>query len=207
MSDSLVFLKCGARETKKLVKLINPVFEDHEFDGDNTVIMAAGLSFYEYYRLLEIIDHSVYPNVKRRVVQHIENNEIIKIDYSKPCIDSINKTADIFLTKRNVADYVRFYFDNISGPHGKFYVVESVDDIPWIEDPTPPERKAMHSLIRETVCKNKDKNNNFIVETSFLFKSALFDAMVTVSIDGEVNILSRDMLKEDIPAHDFAIGH
>ncbi|HCK31955.1 MAG TPA: hypothetical protein DHW10_00285 [Rhodospirillaceae bacterium] len=207
MTDSFVFVKCGVNESKRLLKALNPLFETRDFDPQKTTVMSANLPFYPDHRLIEITDHEQFPVVKRRAITTRDNKADIDaylIDYTAQTIEHLNKEAGLIINERTVIDYARFYFDSVVGTYGKFMIVEMVDDVPWIEDPTPHERKSLASTIREIDIKEALDDGSFILVATIIFKSALFKAEVKVDKEGFVDITGQDLIQEDMPIHSKA---
>lgn len=207
MVDSFVFIKCGAREAKKILPAVNAVLKDRQFVADETVLMAAHLSFYPDLRLIELLDHKAFPAIKRRALYNDETGKAILIDYQLSTIQALNKNAPLVLNNNTVVDYLRFYFDHVSGAEGKFQLVEAIDDIPWIEEPAPPLRRSMGSIVTDAELKEVDSEGAYILEASLLFKSCIFLSILKVTTAGIVDIQSQDMVMEDLPVHDEGIGH
>ncbi|MAS86620.1 MAG: hypothetical protein CMH30_01375 [Micavibrio sp.] len=204
--DTLIFVKAGTKDIKKLLPLINDISQSKKFSVEKTTIMMAFLPFYQGCQLLEVMDHDSFPIIKRRFVYNREENEIYSVDYKDETLQKLNNDIPLFLDESTAADYVRFYFDMVIGDYGRFYVVESIDDIPWLEDPTPQLRKSMASLVQDISITAQTKND-YTLKVSLLFKNSLFEAMVKLTKTGEVSILSQDILLQDMPVHDQALGH
>lgn len=206
MTDAFIFIKPGKGETKKLLKLINPALRSREFDAEVTTLMCAKLPFYEGYRLIEIFDHSEYPVQKRYVLVDADSKNVTVMTYQPQAIEKLNKDVPLILSAQNIADYVRFYFDMVIGSYGKFQIVEMIDDIPWIEDPSPQERRAIAGHVKDVALYKEDGRSGYFLKASMLFKTALFEVDLKVSKNGDVEILSQDVVKEDLQIKDQMVG-
>ena len=205
MIDSFVFSKLGLRDTKSILKILNNR-SDRSFDPEKTTIMAANTSFYEGYRFLDVKDHSTFPAIKRYALYNKDSKDCRMVNFSAAMVEQMNADTPILLTSNNVLDYVRFYFDVVIGVHGKFSIVEAIDDIPWLDDPTAQMRRSLGSVI-EDVELTEETEESFQIGATVLFKNALFDMNVIVERDGTVEIRDQDLLVKDMPVQDLGLGH
>lgn len=70
---------------------------------------------------------------------------ITVLDWTNAPIYKLNESVPIVLDDKTVGFYVRFFFTYVRGRHGRFLIVESVDDIAWKDEPPP--RRARRSEV------------------------------------------------------------
>ena len=197
------YIKLDKTETKQLVESLKDRFDGGGFDPNSTVIMARELPFYKNSRFLDIADHKMMPPARRFVI--LLNNQPIVLDFTNSPIYELNSAAPISLNQKTVLDYIRFFFSFVRGRHGRFIIVESVDDIPWREEPPPTARKAVGKMV-SPVSLTGTENGVYQLNVHMMFKDSLFQSQVEVTPDGQVKILKETLLVEDIPVIDDTLG-
>lgn len=176
---------------------------DVSFDLAHCTFLAIDLDFYPEYKLVEITDQSQHPAMKRVILYKPGSYKVL--DYTNGPIYALNKELPIDLRKRNVRDYVRFFFEYVKGRHGRFLIVNSVEDIPWREDPPPAAREALGQMILPLELKKSDVKTTYVMTGSMIFKDALFRTDVKVEQNGQVTLFNEELLVEDIPVIDDVI--
>ena len=197
------YVKLDKAETATWVETLKDNFDGGVFDPGSTVIMARELPFYKNSKFLDIADHRMMPPARRFIVAVKEQNIIL--DFTNAPIYQLNAQTPIALNNRTVIDYVRFFFSFVRGRHGRFLIVESVDDIPWREEPPPAARKAVGKMISPVLLSNTD-DGLYHLSANMMFKDSLFQALIDVTPDGEVKITQENLLVEDIPVIDDTLG-
>lgn len=197
------YVKLDKTETQDIVERLDPAFDGGNFEADSTIIMARKLPFYKNSRFLDIADHRMMPP-KRRYVVSI-GDEITILDFTNGPIYTLNKSVPLALNETTILDYAKFFFSFVRGRHGRFVVVESVDDILWREEPPPAARKAVGKMI-SPVALTGTENGIYHLSANMMFKDSLFQANVDISPDGQVTILNENLLVEDIPVIDDTLG-
>lgn len=197
------YVKLDKTETKDVVDALAPYFDGGVFDPASTIVMSRGLPFYKNSRFLDIADHRTMPPVRRFAITIA--NEVTVLDFTNAPIYALNASVPIYLSADTVLDYVRFFFSFVRGRHGRFLIVESVDDIPWREEPPPAARKAVGKMI-SPVALTSSEDGAYHMTIYMMFKDSLFQALVDVTPDGQVKIMQENLLIEDIPVIDDTLG-
>lgn len=198
------FIKLDPVQAARMVSLINPAL-DIKFDPDKSNVMIHNLSFYESYFIAEISRHDQHPPIVRAAVCN-DKGEINILNWSNEPIMALNRKAPIFLSEENTPDYIRFFFTYVRGSHGRFLIIDNVDDIDWREEPAPAGRKALSKMIEPLHVKKREEDGGLIYAASIIFKDSLFAAEVHVKPDGTVSLHNEELLVEDIPVADDLFG-
>lgn len=198
------FIKLDPVQASRMTALINP-FLDIQFDPDNTGVMIHNLSFYEGYFIAELSRHDQYPPVTRVAVCN-DKGEVHVLNWSNEAIHRLNKTVPITLTDESMADYVRFFFTYVRGSHGRFLIVDNVDDIDWREEPAPAGRKALGKMIEPLRIKKREDDGTVVFLCSIVFRDSLFQAEAHLKPDGLISMTNEELLVEDIPVADDVLG-
>lgn len=192
--------KLDPKEIKPVLVEISPHIEGGSFDPDQTTILVSELSFYPGYNLLDIADYTTMPELRRVAVYRPGDTHII--DYTHDGVYALNKKAGIYLDQNTAADYIRFFFYHVRGKHGKFSLIENVDDILWREDPPPQARKLISEMILPVEVDHIDDQGNFIFNLTILFKNSLLKSRVLLQPDGRIEMGQEQIVLEDIPVQD-----
>ncbi len=198
------FIKLDPVQAARMVDLINPAL-DIKFDPAKSNVMIHNLSFYEGYFITEISRHDQQPPIGRAAICN-DKGEIHPLNWSNQPIMNLNKTVPITLTEETMADYVRFFFAYVRGSHGRFIIIDSVDDIDWREEPAPAGRKALGKMIEPLHVKKREEDGTIVFAASIVFKDSLFAAEAHVKPDGTISLHNEELLVEDIPVADDLFG-
>lgn len=198
------FTKLELAETATILDKLNPEFEGVVFDPLETTILAQNIPFYPGFRLLDIADHSQQPPRRRFAVYSLSRHFII--NFSNEPIYAFNRDLPIQLDENNVGDYVRFFFNYVRGKHGRFIIVESVDDINWKNDPPLAARRAIGRMIAPVTLEKTDEKGHHHLRACMIFKDSLFKSAVRVEPNGLISLSDEELLVEDIPVLDDALG-
>ncbi len=202
------FTKLDLAETAKLLDIINPHLAPSYFDPVTATILSIKPSFYPGYKFLDIADFSITPLVRRQVLYNSaskNSDSIIIMNWSNEPLYRLNIALPIQLDDKNVIEYARFFFTYVRGRQGRFIVAENVDDIPWREDPPPQARKALAKMLIPVEIKEvlADK---YCLQATMIFKDSLFKADIEVALNGFVTMSGEQLLVEDMPVLDDALG-
>lgn len=198
------FKKLELEEAALILDAVNPLLEGTPFDPIETVIMAWDMDFYPGYRLLEIADHSSTPVLKRFVVYSADYQVVL--DWKNETIYALNQKLPIQLNDQNVVDYAIFFFTYVRGKHGRFLIVENVDDIQWKDEPPPNARKAISKMIEAVQVIGNGDDGEVKLSACMMFKDSLFKSEILVKPDGHVVMDNEKLLIEDIPVLDDVFG-
>lgn len=199
------FTKLDIEDVAPVLEEVNPKLDGIPLDALNTTILAYDMPFYPGYRLLDISDHAISPPLKRFVIH--KPGDVVILNWTNDPVYDLNHRLPIRLSDENVAEYVRFFFSYIRGRHGRFIVVEGVDDIKWKEEPPPAARKAIGKMLDLVHVKQRsDDGKNYILEARVMFKDSLFKTDVMVNAQGDVVLTNEELLVEDMPVQDDTFG-
>jgi hypothetical protein len=199
------YTKLNQPEVDAIVSKTKDVFEGVSFQPSHTVIMTRTLDFYPGFKFYDMADHSANPALRRFAL--IKKDNVIVLDFTNAPIYDTNKAAPIYLNEDTLHDYVRFFFNFVRGRHGRFLIVESVDDIAWREEPPAVAKKSISKLIMPVTMITKDiDDGNFHLHAQMMFRDSLFSADITVQKDGVVQLSNEQLLIEDMPVMDDTLG-
>ena len=204
------YVKLNKQETASIVETLSPYLDGSSFDPSSAIVMARELPFYPGSKFLDLADHRTMPPARRFAILAKDKAHIL--DFTNQPIYELNNSYPLNLTLENVSDYVRFFFSFVRGRHGRFLIIESVDDIPWREEPAPSGRKAIGKMVApmsvtsSPAALGATHKLSFQIVAYMLFKDSLFRADIEVADTGQVKILQETLLIEDIPVIDDTLG-
>ncbi len=198
------FIRLDAQECETVLGDINPALEGGDFDSGSVTILGQELSFYPGYRFLDMADYEVTPHFRKFVIY--KPGAVIVLDWTNKPLYELNNKAPLELTKETIADYVRFFFTYVRGPHGKFSIIETVDDISWSEEPPPAARKSLGKMLQPVMINGKNGDNSFHLTACLMFKGTLYKASIFVTKDGRITVSDEEIIIDDMPVADDIFG-
>lgn len=198
------FKKIEGEEAAALLARIAPKLAFSTFDPTRASVMSHPLSFYPDYHFLEIADHTQSPPKVSCVIY--KDNDVTPVTWNNEPIYALNARAPITLSRDNIAEYVKFFFTYVRGKHGRFLIAENVDDIDWREDPPPAARKAIAKMLLPLTIKERGADGSYKLSACMMFRDSLFQADITVSPSGAVELSNEELLVEDMPVMDDTLG-
>jgi hypothetical protein len=198
------FIKLEPRQAASMTDRINPSL-DMLFDPAKATVMVHDLPFYEGHKLVEIARHDQHPPVVRVAIVN-DKQDVTILNWTNEPIHKLNRTVPITLNDDNIIDYIRFFFSYVRGKHGRFIIIDSVDDIDWREEPAPAGRKALAKMIEPMQLKKREEDGTMIFTVCIVFRDSLFTAEAHVKQDGLIILQNEELLVEDIPVADDLFG-
>lgn len=190
--------KLEPSDVPSLLEKINPHIEPIPFNAETTTMRKRKLSFYKGYSFYEMTDLSAVPSVRKYAICD-DKDDVHVVNWTNETIYNVNEKAPIDLNERNVAEYVRFFFTYVRGRHGRFIVLENVDEIHWKVEPPAQGRKVIQEMLEPVSVLSKEDDGVFNLNAYMLFKDSLFKTAVHVSADGMVNLSDEELKIEGMP--------
>lgn len=202
--DNDIWEKLSAEESEDFVSGVNPYLKPIELGKNSTTVKKHDLSFYDEYDLFQLTDFESIPNVIKYVLVNKfsdfgHSQKVIPITWTNEPIYRLNLSAPLILNEETVIDYVKFFFHYVRGRHGRFLLVEHVDDVNWKETPPPTARKAITEIVEPIQIIKKDENHKFTLRCNMVFKDSLFKSNVLVDDEGKVSLHDEEILVEGMP--------
>ena len=180
-----------------LIQEINAHIEPVPFQVETTTLRKMTLPFYDDYDFYELTDLAAVPGVRKYALY--KKGDVHVIDWTNQVIYDTNENAPIILNDKNVLAYIKFFFNYVRGRHGRFLIVENVDDIRWQSEPPPQGRKVIQEMLKPVTILEKQEDGTYICEAYMIFKDSLFKAMCHVSADGMVSLTDEELRIEGMP--------
>ena len=198
------FTKFDEKESKTVLAEINPALTGEGFDSASVTVLGQAIAFYPGYRFLDIADYEMTPHMRKFVVY--KPGDVTVLDWTNRPVYALNDKVPLALNDETVADYMRFFFDYVRGPHGKFSVVENVDDIPWRDEPPPAARKALGKLLFPVSPQGRNEDGSYRLGACMVFGDILYKTAVFITANGRVTIADQEIMVDDMPVLDDVFG-
>lgn len=189
--------KLDPERAARVLSDINPFIQPVPFSAESAAVRAYPLSFYRGYEIVELTDLSAVPAARKYALY--KSGEVSVVDWTNAPIYAVNKVAPIILNERSVIDYVKFFFSYVRGRHGRFMIIEAVDDIRWQVEPPPQGRKVMQDILSPVSLIAHEGDDAFTLEACVLFKDSLFKTRIHVREDGFVGMSDEELKIESMP--------
>lgn len=194
--------KLGAEEAAAVLAAINPFIDPVPFNTKTTTIRRQLLNFYDQYSFYELTDLSAIPSVRKYALASLQGagkTDVRMITWTNQPIYETNEKAPVRIDDANVADYVRFFFNYVRGRHGRFVIVETVDDIRWQIEPPLQGRKVMQDMLFPVTVTGRDSDGAWLLNACMIFKDSLFCTKIHVRPDGLVALSDEELKIEGMP--------
>lgn len=189
--------KIDSEKAAKILSEVNPHLDPVPFRPETTTLRTQKLSFYRDYVLVELTDLSVVPGARKYALY--KPGDVAVINWTNQPIYDTNEKSPIVLNERSVVDYVRFFFNYVRGRHGRFVIIETIDDIRWQVDPPLQGRKVMQEMLEPVTLVSQDADGTYNLDTFMIFKDSLFKTKVHVKQGGLVSMSSEELKIEGMP--------
>ena len=189
--------KQDSERAARILDEVNPHLEPVPFNVESTTIRMQPMPFYRGYQLLELTDLSAVPAARKYAIY--KAGDVNVINWTNQTIYDLNEKAPIVLDERNVLAYVRFFFNYVRGRHGRFIIVETIDDIKWQVEPPLQGRKVMQDMLEPLTLIEQEADGSFILEAYMVFKDSLFKTRIQVKKDGLVSMSDEELKIEGMP--------
>lgn len=200
--------KLGANEAMEILSVINPFIDPVPFNPETTTVRCQYLGFYDAYAFYELTDLSTIPSARKYALAKVagkEKSDVKVITWTNQPIYEANEKAPIRIDDKNIVDYVKFFFNYVRGRHGRFVIVETVDDIRWQIEPPLQGRKVMQEMLFPVGVTSKDEDGAWILDACMIFKDSLFRTKIHVRPDGLVALSDEELKIEGMPVVSDAI--
>jgi hypothetical protein len=201
------YIKLKSDDVVKTTEILNPLLQGSQFQPQSTVIMMRPLPFYKDTVFYDLADHQTLPALRRFAIWHKKLKQAHIIDYKAESLYKLNTEFSLTLNDETVEDYFKFFMGFVRGPHSQFLIIETVDDIPFREDPPPQARKGLARLISPLkIEKTGKKSDTYLIGCCFLSKDMLCQGQFLITEKGHIESQNHEILVEDIPVLDDTLG-
>lgn len=192
------YFEVEGESADNLLKQVNAVSDLSDFSSKTARLLTHPLSFASGFHFLKIIDHHQHPLKTLHVIY--KGDQTFILDGTHAPFDYFAENSHLVLTPETIKNYVRFYFSYVQTPEGPLFVVDSPDNIPWIEEPSPAARRAIFKMMQPLELMETDEDGAFHLKSSIFYKNSLFESDLTVQQNGKITLSNQELLVDDLPA-------
>jgi hypothetical protein len=196
------YTKLKSEDVTPTLQSFNPLLDGSPFP-DTSVIMRRTLSFYPDHWFYDVADHQTMPPRRRFLI--VKDQSIIVLDGKAETILSLNSAVPPILNDQNIHDYIQFYLAFVRGIYGRMILIESLDDIPWRDEPSPAARKAIGKMVH-AMEPTRSITGAYHTKAQMIFNDGLYEVDLHVSKGGVIEFKDPQMLVEDMPVLDDVLG-
>lgn len=189
--------KLDPEKAVRILKEVNPHLEPVPFRAETTTVRVQYLPFYRGYEFLELTDLSAVPAVRKYALY--KPGDVNVVNWTNQTIYETNEKAPVVLDEDTVVSYVKFFFGYVRGRHGRFLIIETIDDIKWQVEPPLQGRKVMQDMLEPVTLVGRDAEGTFDLEAFMVFKDSLFKTKIHVRKDGLVSMSDEELKIEGMP--------
>lgn len=187
---------------KAILKAVEQLMGFDFFDLKWTAFCTCPLSFYPGFELLRISSFSSVPSFTLHFVFR-NTNELFQITGNKDCFEKLNPYAGLLLSQKTIMEYCKFYMGSLQAEDGSFFVVENMGEFDFTEQVEPVHLNA----IRKHLCpaRIEETPQGYIVHTFVNYFTFLFKAELSLNQDGIIDIVSEEVVAENLPTKIFRL--
>ena len=189
--------KLGVEKAARILDEVNPHLAPVSFSQESTTIRTQKLPFYKEHMMLELTDLSTVPGARKYAIY--KAGDVNVINWTNQAIYEANEKAPIQLDEDSVVSYVKFFFSYVRGRHGRFLIIETIDDVRWQIEPPAQGRKVMQEMLSPVELEEKEADGTFNLNAFMVFKDSLFRTRIHVKPDGLVSMSEEDLKIEGMP--------
>jgi hypothetical protein len=180
------------------IAVVNPVWAE-TMRANQTEFTWQPIPFYRNFQLL-----LATVSLTRRLVEfHYadDGSQICVLRGTPEYIYAVNQLESLQLDAGQVPAYVRFFFDNLTGP--RIAVVERPEDVRWFEppesDPDVKAQKEQASSVIHPMRVTPVGGDGYSVVATAVAGTRLKEVDLVVQRDGHVDVNRESVLVEDLP--------
>ena len=176
----------------RTIELVKSASDIGLFSQTSCEVQRARLPFYDGYDLYKITNYASLPSFS---FHYIGNGKFFSyLDGSEEPIQRINAKGVLHLTPGTVLPYLEFFFQNVAYEGEEMRVVANVADMPWLDSLDAASADAVYDNHTPPRVDMDGESGGYKVEADLYESGHLSRAVLSVSSDGRVAVLSRRMI-------------
>lgn len=197
------YRKIEGTKAKAYLTRINAGWGGSTFDSTRTAVHVRDLAFLNGWCLVEASDATALPEKKCTAFDN--GTESIPLEYNEDFITRFCTARDLRIDRHMAGEYLKFWLEYMRVGSERFNLIETVDDIAWREEPGPQARKFLTTAITPlTVIETTP--TYFVFKGCVVFRDAIFECVFKVTYTGNITLIDRRPLIEDMAIADSFTG-
>jgi hypothetical protein len=191
------YTKCSAHELGPALDDLSKIKPNHGLRLDGLMLLKKNLPYYTNGILYDATQADQHPALHHQWV--MSGSFIYNMNGDPTLLYDFNNRVPLVLDRTTVMDYIRFYFSHIVGPHGLSWIIDTVEDLHLMEEPTPALRKALHDKIVPLSLNASLSGGGYQCRASLLVEQTLFSVFIDVNNQGRVGVELGRVLADLLP--------
>ncbi len=183
-----------------IIHAANTYLQVDLFSTENAFLEQCPLSFYPGCCLIKLNHFSSMPPLSIYFIMD-QKNELYALTGSRECFEIVNEKVELLLNMDTLIPYCKFYLGAVEAEEGPFFLIENLGDFDFTEQAEPFHLTAIRKHLAPPLVKPVD--NGFKVHTFINYGVYLFEADLSVSCNGNIEIESEKVAAEFLPTKVF----
>lgn len=167
-----------------------------------------GLPFYKECRLVVaeyLNEHK--ENFQLYYLENTNTNQLYRLDGSSlPIHEANTKCGKDLTTRESTTAYLRFFCSFVHSNRGAFFLVESIEELKWIDGVPQEEKLRIQNLIRPTYVWKDKEDEDWRAVASVNYGDDLFYAEFKIQSTGMVSMIKDRPIVADLNVNSFSIA-
>lgn len=187
------------KEARDVLSRVNDMSDVSDFTEGQTRIVAEDLSFYPGTKHCSVEDDSSTPIKQVSCLYRLADGIFSIVEHHQQWVMDRNVDFGLVLDVENVADYVAFLMAHTPLKAGKMAVLQSIEDMPWRDEPILEVRKGLSSLLTPFLVEEKSGGKGWHCAFSALYAESIFTIHADLDNQGRITLLSEEEVASDLP--------
>lgn len=184
--------KLERSETAKIIQRVSSTPDGSLFSNATSEASAAVLPFYRGFNLVRLTNFATLPSFTLEFLS--DGQSFYLLDGSADPLAKVCERGALILNDQNVADYVDFFFKNVTTEEGDIYLIRDPENLPFLDSLSLDQQIQIRKHYFEpSVAYDRDEDV-FLVQGVMYFAGVLLRATLTVQPDGQIEISNHAML-------------
>lgn len=189
-------------ESQAVLDKIRSADDPMFFSGTMTEVQFAELPFYNKFLLYRVTNYATMPSFTMEYIG--DGNAFYVLDGTADPVYFANKQSPLELNKRNIADYLDFFFQHVGGPDGDVYLITSPEKAPFMASLDEGAKARFTEKFVPLKINYQAASDKFIVDCTLYYNGSLVSASIGVENGGRLRMMEHNMLLPDITPNYYA---
>lgn len=185
--------KLTKEEIDPLLSHINSEQFDELFKGSTSIeVMTSRLPFYNRFRLYRFTTFATMPSISLEFLG--DGKTFYFLDGAPDPIYHTNHHDPIQLSKRNLLDYLVFFFQKVEGTDGDIQIITDPENSEYLTSVDDSFKKQVSAHYSNIDIEYQTDPERFIIVTPTFFEESIVEATMAVYPDGSLDLLEHKMM-------------
>lgn len=163
----------------------------------SSVVQCAKMPFYRNFMLYRITDYGSLPSFSLEFLG--DGTTFYMLDGTPDPLLIVNSRGSLDLNHESVLPYVQFFFEKVTTGDGDIYLIDQLEELPFIESLSFEQMKLLKSRHEDISVNYNDQDDSYTISADLFYTGTLLKAGIEVNNEGQINIHDRGMLMSNAP--------